>query len=145
MLPTFSFFLHKFSPYLRIFNRYKSSTWKKSLGIEGKTVLLYSGKLVWEKDLKTLTDTYNILSVYRDDFVFVLVGEGPIKNELQKLMPKAIFLGYQSGHALSTIYSSSDIFVFPSTTEIFGNVTLSKQWLPEFHRYAHGKEGHREL
>jgi len=107
---------------IKFFNpMYKSSIWKKSLGIEGKTVLLYSGRLVWEKDLKTLADTYNILSVYRDDFVFVLVGDGPIKNELQKLMPKA---SYQSGHALSTVYSSSDIFVFPSTTETFGNVTL---------------------
>ncbi len=39
-------------------------------------------------------------------------------------MPEAIFLGYQSGKSLSTAYASSDIFVLPSTTETFGNVTL---------------------
>jgi glycosyltransferase involved in cell wall biosynthesis len=40
------------------------------------------------------------------------------------MMPGAIFVGYQSGEALSTCYASSDVLVFPSTTETFGNVIV---------------------
>jgi phosphatidylinositol alpha 1,6-mannosyltransferase len=79
---------------------------------------------VWEKDLGTLAETYKIITAARSDVAFVIVGEGPVKQELVKLMPQAIFLGYQSGRKLAEAYASSDIFVFPSTTETFGNVTL---------------------
>ncbi len=103
---------------------YKSLDWKRSLGIENKTALLFAGRLVWEKDLKTLADTYKIINAKRNDLVFVLAGDGPIRKELEQLMPNALFLGYQAGTDLSTAYASSDIFVFPSTTETFGNVTL---------------------
>ncbi len=103
---------------------YYSGGWKNKLGIEGKTVLLFAGRLVWEKDLKTLARTYRILRSRRNDFALVLAGDGPIRKELEKMMPEAIFLGNQSGRELSTVYASADIFVFPSTTETFGNVTL---------------------
>ena len=109
----------------KVFNaKFKSPAWKKNIGIENKAAILYAGRLVWEKDLRTLAETYQILKEKRDDFVFVLVGDGPIRSELEQLMPGAKFLGYKSGNELSTIYASSDIFVFPSTTETFGNVTL---------------------
>jgi glycosyltransferase involved in cell wall biosynthesis len=109
----------------QIFNpRYKSSKWKNNLNIEGKTALLFAGRLVWEKDLKTFVEVYNILSAKRKDIAFVLAGDGPIREDLEKSMPKAIFLGYQTGSELAATYSSSDIFVFPSTTETFGNVVV---------------------
>jgi len=60
----------------------------------------------------------------RKNVKFILAGDGPIREELKEMMPEAIFLGYQSGINLSRVYASSDIFVFPSTTETFGNVTL---------------------
>ena len=104
--------------------RHKSESWKKHLGIEGKFALLFVGRLVWEKDLKVLVETYRQLLEKRNDVAFVLVGDGPIRKELEVLMPEAIFLGYQSGVELSTSYASSNLFVFPSTTETFGNVTL---------------------
>lgn len=103
---------------------YNSKEWKKKLGIEGKQALLFAGRLVWEKDLKVLAETYKIINSQRNDAVFVLAGDGPIRKELEQLMPEAVFLGYQSGADLSTAYASSDIFVFPSTTETFGNVTV---------------------
>jgi phosphatidylinositol alpha 1,6-mannosyltransferase len=110
---------------LNIFNNtYKSTVWKKSLNIQNKKVLLFVGRLVWEKDLRTLTEIYDQLTGMREDIVFVLVGDGPIRKDLEKLMPEALFLGYKSGKELSTIYASSDLFLFPSTTETFGNVVL---------------------
>jgi glycosyltransferase involved in cell wall biosynthesis len=110
---------------LNTFNRsYKSTEWKKSLNIQDKQVLLFVGRLVWEKDLRTLTEIYDQITGLRNNIAFVLVGDGPIRNDLEKLMPDALFLGYKSGSELSTIYASSDLFVFPSTTETFGNVVL---------------------
>ena len=108
-----------------IFNTtFYSKEWKSRNNIEGKTAILFVGRLVWEKDLATLAESYKIITTARDDVAFVLVGDGPIKDELLKLMPKAVFLGYQSGTKLAEAYASSDIFVFPSTTETFGNVTV---------------------
>ena len=104
--------------------RFKDESWRMKLGIAGKIAVLFVGRLVWEKDLQTLADTYKILAGQRSDVAFVLVGDGPIRSELQTLMPGARFLGYQAGHDLSTSFASSDIFVFPSTTETFGNVTI---------------------
>jgi len=104
--------------------KHRSDSWKKELGIEGKFALLFVGRLVWEKDLRTLAATYNLLRSRRNDVAFVLAGDGPIRHELEQLMPDAIFLGYQGGENLSMAYASSDLFVFPSTTETFGNVTL---------------------
>ena len=108
-----------------IFNPvFRSENWKKELGIQGKTALLFAGRLVWEKDLATLAETYKLLSSKRNDLAFVLAGDGPVKDDLIRLMPGAVFLGQISGVKLSTAYASSDIFVFPSTTETFGNVTV---------------------
>ncbi len=103
---------------------FRSIEWRRSLGIDKKIVLLFVGRLVWEKDLRTLAEAYEILAAQRSDLVFVLVGDGPIRDELGELMPEATFLGYRSGRDLSTAYASSDIFVFPSSTETFGNATI---------------------
>ena len=67
---------------------------------------------------------YNILRTRRHDFRMVVIGDGPARTTLESLMPGAVFLGYQQGKSLSESYASSDIFVFPSVTEVFGNVVL---------------------
>lgn len=103
--------------------RWANPQWRASLGIPpGKIVLLYVGRLVWEKNLRVLVEMWDRLDKRR--FALVVVGTGPIFNRLRRLMPDAIFLGYRSGRELSEAYASSDLFVFPSDTETFGNVTL---------------------
>ncbi|HET6763622.1 MAG TPA: glycosyltransferase, partial [Longimicrobiaceae bacterium] len=57
-------------------------------------------------------------------FRLALVGDGPMRAELERALPQAFFAGHQSGDALGRWYASGDIFVFPSTTETFGNVVL---------------------
>lgn len=104
--------------------RYRDEQWRRAMGWEGKEVLLFAGRLVWEKDLKTLAEAYKIISEKRKDTQFVIAGDGPVRKELEVLMPGASFLGMLSGAELSRAYASSDLFVFPSTTETFGNVTL---------------------
>ena len=103
--------------------RFRSATWRQSFGV-GKCILLYVGRLVWEKDLALLAQVLPDLLARRPDVAFVFVGEGPARASLQRQLPQAHFLGYQTGEDLSTAYASSDALVFPSATETFGNVTL---------------------
>jgi len=104
--------------------RYRSEAWRQMLGATEKSVLLFVSRLVWEKDLAVLARMFELLKSRRTDFVMVVVGEGQAGPRLASMMPGAVFLGCQTGRALSECYASSDIFVFPSTTETFGNVTV---------------------
>jgi len=54
----------------------------------------------------------------------VIVGDGPARAALESAYPQAYFLGTQIGDALAEIYSSADVFVFPSMTDTFGLVLL---------------------
>lgn len=104
--------------------RHRSRQWRNGVAPDGKKVLLYAGRLVWEKDLQTLIEMYALLKTQRSDWTLVLAGDGPVRAELASAMPQAKFLGSLSGRALSAAYASSDILVFPSTTETFGNVVV---------------------
>jgi len=107
-----------------VFNPQKASKkLREKLQADGKKLVLYAGRIVWEKGLKTLADAYKILED-RKDILFVIAGKGSAKKELQKLMPKARFIGHLDAKTLSEIYASSDIFVFPSLTETFGLAIL---------------------
>ncbi|MGA9405659.1 MAG: glycosyltransferase family 1 protein [Bacteroidota bacterium] len=103
---------------------YRSNEWRQRFGGGKKPIILFVSRLVWEKDLRVLSQTYHELCSKRNDFEMVIVGDGHARQELQAMMPGAHFLGYQSGKTLSESFASADIFVFPSTTETFGLVTL---------------------
>ncbi len=107
--------------------RFRSEAWRQA--VLGETmqhgkIVLYVGRLVWEKNLRVFVEAVKPLLENRDDVAVAIVGTGPIESELRRLLPKARFLGFQTGTALSESYASSDVFFFPSDTETFGNVTL---------------------
>ena len=54
----------------------------------------------------------------------MVVGDGPLRKKLERAHPEAIFAGSQRGASLAAHYASADVFLFPSLTETFGNVTL---------------------
>ena len=56
-----------------------------------------------------------------------MVGHGPYSQALAETLPDAIFTGYLKGKELAAAYASADIFVFPSTTDTFGNVIIEAQ------------------
>jgi glycosyltransferase involved in cell wall biosynthesis len=56
-----------------------------------------------------------------------VVGHGPYSEAFAKSLPEAFFTGYLTGKELATAYASADVFVFPSTTDTFGNVILEAQ------------------
>ncbi len=90
----------------------------------GQTVALYVGRLAPEKNLAAVFKAYNAMRAADPHVRLVMVGDGPERKMLQAQDPAIIFAGMQSGEALAEHYASADIFLFPSTTETFGNVTV---------------------
>src|SRR6187431_828592 len=54
----------------------------------------------------------------------VVVGDGPMRPELMRRFPDAVFLGARGRDELPAIYAAADVFVFPSRTDTFGLVLL---------------------
>jgi glycosyltransferase involved in cell wall biosynthesis len=54
----------------------------------------------------------------------VVVGDGPERVRAQTRYPDAIFVGARYGSDLAAHYASADIFLFPSMSETYGNVTV---------------------
>jgi len=104
----------------------RSMSLRMSWGVvnDHEPVLLYVGRIAAEKNLRLAVETYNMMRKTNDKLKFVLVGDGPLLNKLQKENPHFIFAGMKKGEELAKYYASSDIFVFPSVTETFGNVVL---------------------
>src|SRR5881398_2845910 len=93
----------------------------------GEVRLLYVGRISREKDLDLLAAAYRQL---RDEGLPVqlfIVGHGPCSEAFAKSLPEAFFTGYLRGNELAAAYASADIFVFPSTTDTFGNVIIEAQ------------------
>lgn len=91
---------------------------------DDQTVVLYVGRLATEKNLELFVRTYRAMQQRRADLRCVVVGDGPLYRSLQANNPDIIFCGMHTGRSLATHYASADIFLFPSETETFGNVTL---------------------
>jgi len=86
-------------------------------------VALYVGRLSTEKNLDLLVKLFK----NRTDIKLQLAGAGPYLEGLKAQLPDAEFFGYLGGKKLSQVYASADFFVFPSTTDTFGNVILEAQ------------------
>ena len=93
----------------------------------GEVRLLYVGRISREKDLDLLATAYRRLRNEGLPIQLFVVGHGPYSEALAKSLPEAFFTGYLTGTELATAYASADIFVFPSTTDTFGNVILEAQ------------------
>ena len=96
---------------------------RQSWGVATHTpVVLCVGRLAAEKNLATLLAAFEAMCRVNPTLRLVLVGDGPERAALQARCPQAIFAGVRRGHDLAAHYASADLFVFPSTTETFGNV-----------------------
>jgi phosphatidylinositol alpha 1,6-mannosyltransferase len=103
----------------------RSLEWRNARDIDDSdVVIIFVSRLVTEKGLDVVIDVIHELERRNVAHRCVIVGEGPERARLQSSLPKAMFEGHLSGDSLATAYASSDIFLFPSDTETFGNVTL---------------------
>ena len=97
--------------------------------VGGGTKLLYVGRVSKEKGLDTLTEAFRKAARMRDAVQLIVVGDGPYLPEMRRALRStpATFTGVLKGEALAQAYASADLFVFPSSTDTFGNVVLEAQ------------------
>ena len=111
--------LERFAPAAR------SLAWRRAHGIaDDEVVIAFVARLFWEKGVRKLA---RVLTALRDRGVrhrVLIAGEGPAHSFLRKQLPDARMIGFVTGEELSRAYASADLFVYPSETDTFGNVTL---------------------
>ncbi len=91
---------------------------------DGDAVMLHVGRLAPEKNVGLALQAWQALQARRPGVRLVVVGDGPLRQRLQAQHPGVVFAGTQRGEALARHYASADLFLFPSLTDTFGNVTL---------------------
>lgn len=106
----------------------RSLEWRRALGIgDGEVVVAWVSRLVREKGLEVFVDVVRGLEARGACYRALVVGDGPARRSVARLvqgLPRAVCTGQLTGQELAVAYASSDVFVFPSETETFGNVTL---------------------
>lgn len=110
--------LDRFSP------KHRSALFRAQFGLDDNdVVLLWVGRLVPEKRPDIFCDVVRRLTTEGVPFKALVVGAGPCEEEMKGL-PNTVFAGWMGGDQLAIAYASSDVFLFPSAVETFGNVTL---------------------
>lgn len=110
-------------------------------------VAVYVGRIAVEKNLGLAVDAFLRLRNREPRARFVLVGDGPAKEPLQRAHPEFHYAGMRRGAELAAHYASGDLFLFPSTTETFGNVVteaLASGLVAVAYDYAATREHVRE-
>jgi glycosyltransferase involved in cell wall biosynthesis len=105
--------------------RRRSAALRRSWNASDRSlVALYVGRLAPEKNFEVAAQAYSALKRLDSSTRFAVVGDGPIRASLERKYRDVIFCGVRTGESLAEHYASADIFLFPSLTETFGNVTL---------------------
>lgn len=103
----------------------RSLDWRRAHGIgDEEMVVSFLGRLVLEKGLDVFADAVDAARAMQVPLRVVAIGDGPARTYFQERLPDAIFTGQLTGEHLATALASTDVFLNPSITETFGNVTL---------------------
>lgn len=103
-------------------NKEKSAL-KKQLGMEGKKIILYFGRVSKEKSIDVLLNAFKIVAKKDDGARLFIVGDGPALKPLKaqakklKIQDKVIFTGLLKGKELFETVAAADIFASASTSE----------------------------
>ena len=107
-----------FTPALR------SETLRSSLGASPSDLLIvHVSRLAAEKNYPLLFESYAAIRTVRPDAKLVVVSDGPLRKKLARQNPSVRFTGFLSRELLAAHYAAADLFLYPSLTETFGNVT----------------------
>jgi glycosyltransferase involved in cell wall biosynthesis len=103
----------------------RSLEWRSEHGIQdAEMVVSFLGRLVLEKGLDVFSDAIEAARKKGASLKVLAIGDGPARDYFKERLPDAIFTGQLTGTELATALASSDVFLNPSITETFGNVTL---------------------
>lgn len=91
---------------------------------EDGLALIHVGRLAPEKNIELALRASAAIRARHPQALCVIIGDGPSRAELQDRHPEVVFAGIRRGEDLARHYASGDLFLFPSLTETFGNVTL---------------------
>ena len=98
---------------------------RRAHGIADDDVVVgFLGRLVLEKGLDIFADSIDAAVALGTTMRVLVIGEGPARAWFAERLPQAIFTGELSGTDLAIALASTDVFLNPSITETFGNVTL---------------------
>lgn len=98
---------------------------REQLGVRPNQLLVVLvSRMAQEKNLDLAFTAFRAIQHHLPDARFLLVGDGPERKRLQDTYPDCLFVGMQTGTALAEHYASGDLFLYPSTSETFGNVIL---------------------
>ena len=106
---------------------YRSAALRAQLGADNDTVVVgYIGRLALEKGLPVAVEAMRqVMAAHPGRVRFLVGGDGPYEEAMRAIAPAGTtFLGRLEGTALSEAFASCDLFLFPSTTDTFGNVLL---------------------
>ena len=85
----------------------------------------YTGRLSTEKNVRLLVQIQRyLLAAGRQNFRFLMVGQGAERAWLESNLTDAEFTGVLKGEPLARAYANMDVFAFPSETDTFGNVVM---------------------
>jgi len=102
----------------------RDETIRKNWGIKDETLaVIYVGRLAAEKNIDLVLKTFDGIHKLVPKSKLIIVGDGPLHDHIKQNCENAFFAGMRSGEDLAAHYASADIFLFPSKTETFGNVT----------------------
>ena len=101
--------------------------WKKRGLRDGEVGALYVGRVSREKNLDLFAAASRRLLAAGVKVRPLIVGDGPYAAMMKELLPEGIYTGSLHKEELASAYASADFFVFPSTTDTFGNVVIEAQ------------------
>jgi glycosyltransferase involved in cell wall biosynthesis len=87
-------------------------------------VALCVSRFAPEKNFALVIEAYEAMRRVRPETKLVLVGDGPLAEKLKSKNVGYVIAGRKVNGELSMHYASADVFLFPSMTETFGNVTV---------------------
>ena len=99
--------------------------WRRGQGIaDDEMVIAFLGRIVMEKGLDVFANAVHAFAPLGLKHRVLAIGDGPARSWFEQQLPNAIFTGQQTGPDLARALASADVFLNPSVTEAFGNVTL---------------------
>jgi len=96
---------------------------RESWGLTNNDIaVLYVGRVALEKNIRLAIRTFRTMQKENSKIKFIMVGDGPVSDQLREENGDFIFCGMKKGEELAKHYASGDILLFPSETETFGNI-----------------------